>query len=536
MFVFNEAMFFRKDWTSNYFNLNNTCPIQPLTYVFVSNNTEAEQQKIMTLASAISSARDVETLLDRMSWRIFVYNCHLACYNSTHSLSKFADFCGNTACCFSDSYNEVISFATDCGDIECNRFIEPYLITKWFIFLVLGFLSLFGNFFVIFDKISSLRKKQNKAKEVQIYHFLVLNLALADLLMGLYLAAVAYEIKNKVAKKKYFSETGLCNGLGILNSVSSQVSLTILVIISFYRLVSVMQPYKIQHFNKVVIVVISTWFFWLGLAVLPILPWEPLKTIFTHGYAKDLLLERDSVIDFSYMIPFFQFVSDSIPCIKKTELKSIISAIIRFPNTSLLLKLSISLGWVNLETDDWSEVGYYKLQYACATNWFITSEEQRYYNYYVLAIVLFNLFASILITIVYLIVPLQVTGNAAKIQSSCKKNLCFKKLFSKHLTSFKKHPNSFVRYENQKLFKRISIIIVTDVFCWIPLCLASLVIRNFPFEPMNLSEILKISIPVQTALTTIVPLNSILNPYIYSFYQWKCLSKKTKKVLLIGKH
>ena len=121
--------------------------------------------------------------------------------------------------------------------------VNFYAARTWFIFVLLGLLCLLGNIVVIYDKIICLRKAQNQDKEIQIYHILVLNLALADLLMGIYLTAIGFESNRKVANGIYSSEpNGLCNGLGIISTLSSQISLTILFIISIYRLLSVIRP------------------------------------------------------------------------------------------------------------------------------------------------------------------------------------------------------------------------------------------------------------------------------------------------------
>ena len=109
--------------------------------------------------------------------------------------------------------------------------------------MLLGLIALVGNLVVIYGKIMNLRKNQNKDIKIQIYHTLVLNLAFADLLMGIYLTANSFEIKRKVDIGVYFSEYGLCNALASITAVSSQVSITTLLII-IYRLVGVTKPFN----------------------------------------------------------------------------------------------------------------------------------------------------------------------------------------------------------------------------------------------------------------------------------------------------
>jgi len=217
----------------------------------------------------------VEELLDHVNWRMFVSSQDEICDSFTNSTYQLQDACSNLTCPISDSIDDLVFFPLTCGDRSCSSFFDLFAVTKWYIFLLLGIICLIGNIVVIFEKIISLRKIHNKEKEIQIYHALILNLATADLLMGIYLTAIAFEINQKVNLGVYFSNYGLCNGLTIINAVSSQVSVTTLFIISVYRLLGVTKPCIRQHFKTVISLIILTWIVWLTIAVLPTLPFEP---------------------------------------------------------------------------------------------------------------------------------------------------------------------------------------------------------------------------------------------------------------------
>ena len=83
------------------------------------------------------------------------------------------------------------------------------------------------------------------------------------------------------------------------------------------------------------------------------------------------------------------------------------------------------------------------------------------------------------------------------------------------------------------MLQRVSIILMTDIMCWIPLCIASLIIWNVPLNPeivQNLGDYLSYVLSFEIIVLTVVPLNSILNPYIYTFYVWRRVFKKTQKL------
>jgi len=212
-------------------------------YIIVSNTSEDEQRNIETFSTQVSNSKDVETLLDHVNWRMFLQSCKRGCSSFTNTCSKIESTCFNSStsyCCFSDSIDDLFFYFKQCGNTDCNISVNSFSSSALYILLILGTICLLGNVVVSYEKINSLSKSRSNHKEVRIYHVLVLNLALADLLMGIYFIAIAFEAKQKVANHIYFSRPRHCNALGILSTTSSQVSITIIFIISFYRLISLL--------------------------------------------------------------------------------------------------------------------------------------------------------------------------------------------------------------------------------------------------------------------------------------------------------
>ena len=397
---------------------------------------------------------------------------------------------------------------------------------------MLGLLSLVGNMVVIYDKIVSLQKFQNKNKEIQIYHTLVLNLSLADLLMGIYLIAISFEIRYKVDIGVYFSEYGFCNALGVINLVSSQVSITTLFIISFYRLVRITRPFKRQHLKSVITFIALTWIVWLVVAILPVIPFEPFKTSFTVGLSKDYKYEKNSFIEYLYFADILQHYTIPSFTINATKATSVIQAVAQYPTLEVMKKFSSTLGWVDFETENWSTVTMYDYQYTCSLDLFLYSKDYyRDANNFTLTFVLYNLIVSVLILIFYSVITFKVFEIDKFCLNSCK---CWKLCGEKCGKALFFHKRSAFRSaKNRRMLKRISLIIMTDIMCWIPLCIASLILWNVPLNPefiQNLGDYLSYVIPFQIILLTVVPLNSVLNPYIYSFHVWRRMFKKIRKL------
>ena len=325
------------------------CPIEKFTYLIVSNATKDQQRSIGQLSTQISNGKDVEKLLDHVNWRMFIYSCVETSGDFSFSEYELQDGCMNSSCSFTDAIDYLFRTALHCGEgINCSSFLNSSLITQWYIFLVLGLLCLVGNVVVIYDKTVSLRKFQNKNKEIQIYHTLVLNLSLADLLMGIYLTTISFEIRYKVNDGVYFSEYGFCNALAIINAVSSQVSITTLFVISFYRLVGIIRPFKIQHLKSVITLIALTWIVWLVIAILPVIPLEPFKTSFTVGLSKDYKYEKNSFIEYPYFADILQNYTIPSFTTNATEARLVLQAVAQYPTQEVMEKFPpLWVGWIS---------------------------------------------------------------------------------------------------------------------------------------------------------------------------------------------
>ena len=76
--------------------------------------------------------------------------------------------------------------------------------------------------------------------------------------MGIYLVGISVEIKKQIDQSNYVIESGFCNLLGIINLVSGQVSLSTLVGIGYFRLYSLIRPYKQVSVKLAVALVVAT--------------------------------------------------------------------------------------------------------------------------------------------------------------------------------------------------------------------------------------------------------------------------------------
>uniref|UniRef100_H2Z7C8 G-protein coupled receptors family 1 profile domain-containing protein n=1 Tax=Ciona savignyi TaxID=51511 RepID=H2Z7C8_CIOSA len=108
-------------------------------------------------------------------------------------------------------------------------------------------------------------------------HLLVLNLALSDLIMGIYLlllgSAGAFYSGVYCANKLYWLSSTLCDVMGVMVVTSSEMSVLTMVMLTALRLYAVLNPFYSStrpQIKVVIFFIAATWFFSLFLSLLPL--------------------------------------------------------------------------------------------------------------------------------------------------------------------------------------------------------------------------------------------------------------------------
>ena len=196
------------------------------------------------------------------SLRLFdclLYSCFPLSYVDEFILCCYADEAADgTVKCHSPK-DEFSS----CFDLMKNRGVQ---VCVW----ILGLTALLGNLIVILMRVVT--KEDNNVQSV-----LLTNLAISDLLMGIYLLIIA--IKDVQWQGEYFLHdfrwrSGVpCALTGVLSMISSEVSVLMLTVLTTDRLICIVFPFKVRRMNRSVAyaVVGGVWVFGTMLAVFPIL-------------------------------------------------------------------------------------------------------------------------------------------------------------------------------------------------------------------------------------------------------------------------
>ena len=165
------------------------------------------------------------------------------------------------------------------GDISCNALddISPYLtcsrlladrILGMAMMWLIGLNALCGNIFVL-----SYRKV--KRDKCQIQTFLLSNLAMSDLLMGIYMLLIAsadiYFGESFPMQAESWRSGITCKIAGTISIVSSEASVFFLTLISIDRFINIKYPYSDRKLRKKSSAVLAS-VLWLTSLTLGILP------------------------------------------------------------------------------------------------------------------------------------------------------------------------------------------------------------------------------------------------------------------------
>nr|XP_039272143.1 uncharacterized protein LOC120346466 isoform X1 [Styela clava]XP_039272144.1 uncharacterized protein LOC120346466 isoform X2 [Styela clava] len=372
---------------------------------------------------------------------------------------------------------------------------------------------------------------------------LVLNLAAADFLMGIYLVTLAGISMTQSTDywnfDKKWRTSGPCQALGVIVMLSSQTSVLSLISLTTLRLYSVARPFGIRILKKsnyLICICAATWIVSFATAVLPILP--GLRDHYT----------TKAWVPFPHARP---------PVINQTVASNLILALIDVSeNTTIganLLK-GEHLSWremVDLTKQaapmysDWRFFGFYSVHSVCIPKLYVTIGDVAWQHTATFLIV--NFVGVVYISIAYLFIYILSNKSRAVVfekaptrldesvdgSKNCSPNASIKSvqeggkgklwIFWDCFTCHKRRQSNFAPttpFNDRKNVKkmtqrtsriqfRIALLIATDCVCWIPICIMGflkLAGHDIPYVAYTISAV------------GLLPVNSALNPLLYSSF------------------
>ncbi|XP_053380266.1 G-protein coupled receptor GRL101-like [Mercenaria mercenaria] len=153
---------------------------------------------------------------------------------------------------------------SSCGDLMRRTTLQ-------FLLWIIGVLAITGNIFSIVYRVFFDKKRLK-----MVYGIFVTNLAMADLLMGVYMLIIA--IADSVYRGRYIEEdehwrrSAWCSFAGILSTVSSEASVLLISLITVDRLLVIKYPFGSLRISTLLakVMVLFCWIVCILIAILPI--------------------------------------------------------------------------------------------------------------------------------------------------------------------------------------------------------------------------------------------------------------------------
>ena len=339
-------------------------------------------------------------------------------------------------------------------------------------FWVNGLVVIFATTTVIVRKIKLLHTA-NLTDSLRCQHTIILHVTVADFIMGVYLITIA--VHNSVYSG-YYGQVDLewrssltCSIIGSIAVISSEASCLLMVILTGFRLHTVCNPFAtlLSRMWPWKVGISAAWIMAVLVEVLPILHYH--IPYFLHSIHFLVEFNEQGLWDVSNLTKFacrFAAMTNKTINMLGTEWKT----------TKPFLEESFPLATIH-------EFGYYSDTSVCMPRFYVRRGETAWE--YTLAVVTLNFLAFIFIAVSYAFIFIQVR--------------CRTKFWGERT-------NQTPRGKGSKMGKRIAILIATDFLCWFPICVMCYVRMNGGELP---------NIVYQVTAVFLLPINSVLNPFIY---------------------
>ena len=363
----------------------------------------------------------------------------------------------------------------DCKDNKNNVFSsEQEMIANPALkscFWIMGIAVISGNLYVIISTILLKRAKLNKSLRYQ--NIIILNISIADMVMGIYLLSIAV---YSAYYSGYYGQINIewqsslrCSLIGSLAVLSSEASCLFMVLLTSIRLYAIYKPFSILSTTtgKYKLAIILVWFMAFLIAVLPI-PHQKIsyfvqsKVEFSNRFTRSKIWNKEKIIKFACRLAILKNKSMECNCNDWDSTKS-------------FLKHN------DPEYYPGADFGYYGQTSVCMPRFYVNRGESAWE--YSLVIITVNFLSFFFIAVSYICMFVKAKKN----------NFLLK--------------NNEREKQESRMQRRISRIIITDFLCWIPICIMA-------FAKLSGLYVDDVAYIVSAGL--LLPINSAFNPLLYS--------------------
>ena len=336
-------------------------------------------------------------------------------------------------------------------------------------FWIMGILVMVGNSYVIITTISIL-KTQQTFDGISFQRFIILNISIADFIMGIYLISIA---SYDVSFSGFYGEVDRdwrsslkCSIIGSLAIISSETSCFLMVVLTGFRLKTITKTVESVNASSRPwkICIIAVWLFSFFLGIAPMLP--KTSQYFLHSFSYSSLFQNGT---------WYSTNLEKFAC----RLSALSNKTIKFTGDKFQ---SVEMFVAGSFPNDASVklFGYYGETSVCMPRFYVAYGKSSWQ--FSLAMMTLNFLSFVFIAVSYFIIYKHSVSSSANLGT--------------------KRPNK----QAATMQKRITRIIATDFCCWIPICVMAFVRLGVEFS----------DIAYQISAVLLLPINSAMNPILFS--------------------
>ena len=503
--------------------ISSKCPLNKIVYNSCKGNIDKRIRSLaknsyVTVVSKIRHESNFRT--QSFDYTSNLFSCGNGNCVTYDQVCNLADDCGDNSdeenctnhyrCEHSREYiylTKVCDKILDCNDFsdECNEECTTNIIADtslWIYTWVIAILSGLANGFVIcyslkqITGITTSRQLQNK--------ILIILISIGDLLTGMYLLGISI-IETKFTyfmnsplyycKNRYEWLTGVgCSSLGVLNMMGSEISLFSMTLLSVIRTMNVGKMYKSSDIDrmciiKITIKVIIILFLSALIALIPLL--ATLENFFINGLRHDNIpIFVGAPTKTQHLTILQEYYGPFINLFSHISWKSIINLV------------------GGMFTTEYGGISNRRLQFygnhgVCLFKYFVTKNDpQKLFTWIILSL---NVLCVIIIAVSY--VRIYCISKPPPIIKSQNNNLM-----------------NLRKKSHIKMKRKISIIILTDLLCWIPFIIICV---------CHSVELLDATQLYVYCSLIILPINAVINPLIYEEKLWLIFVYIWKRITML---
>ena len=336
-------------------------------------------------------------------------------------------------------------------------------------FWIIGFVVIFGNLYVIVTSITNLKKKKT-LQGVGFQQVIILNISIADFIIGVYLltiAAYSESFSGHYGEVDQEWRSSLkCSIIGCLVVISSQASCFLMVVLTAFRLTNIVNAFESLNasLSRWVICIVTAWGLSFIIGIVPMI-----SSYFMHSFSFSSTFHYGNLN--SYQLTDFAcrvaVLSNKTIEFNGNEFQSVNE----FVKNGLPQNLSVAM------------FGYYGQTSTCMPRFYVAYGDNSWE--YTVLIITVNFLSFVFIAVGYMWIFKHSSKSSANVGRA---------------------QNKRANDQAAKMQRRIARIIATDFCCWIPICIMAYVRLSVEFS----------DIVYQISAILLLPINSALNPFLFT--------------------